>query len=181
MFRYDPSLKEIVQKQLEGRGTRQGPSERPLTTVKGTALVDLIFRAEVEGHSFISDERESSGSHNAGPAPLRYFLASIMFCHKVWTVKSAALADVKIDRLESEISGYNDPSRDRPGFARIVYKLFIDSKQSDHDMQDVVDGGARRCGLFRAISHLTPIEVGVEHNGKLIYEKVYDESAVATG
>ena len=179
MFRYDPSLKEIVEKQLEERGARQGPAARPLATVKGTALVDLQFRAEVEGHSFISDERESSGSHNAGPAPMRYFLASIMFCHKVWTVKSAALASVKMDRLESEISGYNDSSRDLPGFARIVYTLFIDSKQSDQEIQDVVDGGARRCGLFRAISHLTPIEVSVEHNGRLIYEKVYDESPIA--
>ena len=175
MYSYDPRLKGIVQRQLEERGARTGPSDRPLTTVKGTALVDLQFRAEVEGHSFISDERVSSGSHDAGPAPMRYFLASIMFCHKVWTVKSAALADVQLDRLDSEISGYNDPTSGRAGFARIVYKVFVDSEHSDDEVRGVVEGGAQRCGVFRMVARATRIELTLEHNGKTILEKAYEE------
>src|SRR5712692_8747119 len=99
MVYVDPGLKQIVQHQLAERGARPaGQAERPITTVKGQALFDLQFRATVEGHSFISDERESGGGHDAGPAPLRYFLAGIMLCHQVWVVKSAALLDLKLDR-----------------------------------------------------------------------------------
>jgi uncharacterized OsmC-like protein len=47
----------------------------------------------VEGHNFISDEGEEAGGHDAGPAPLRYFLGGIMMCHQVWCVKSAAVAE----------------------------------------------------------------------------------------
>ena len=123
MYSIGPRLKGIFERQRAERADRPpGPAERPVTTVKGTALFDLQFRGEVEGHSFISDERESSGGHDAGPAPMRYFVASVMFCHKVWTVKTAALMDLQLDRLDGEISWYNDVPT-----PRIVYKLFIDS------------------------------------------------------
>jgi uncharacterized OsmC-like protein len=69
------------------------------------ALHGLQFRATVEGHSFIADEGDEAGGHDAGPAPLRYFLAGIMMCHQVWCVKSAALFDIQLNRLEGEISG----------------------------------------------------------------------------
>src|SRR6266540_1495510 len=130
MLHVDSGLKAIVHKQLEERGSRPaGESQRPVTTVKGTALHDLQFRAQVEGHSFISDERENGGGNDAGPAPLRYFLAGIMLCHHVWVVKSSAIADVKLDKLEGEISGYNGPPG--TGMNRITYTVFVDSSHSD--------------------------------------------------
>ncbi len=98
MLSINPNMKQLVQRQLEERGTRTaGQPVRPVTTVKSKALHDLQFRASVEGHVFISDERESAGGTDAGPAPLRYFLAGIMMCHQVWCVKSAALADVRLE------------------------------------------------------------------------------------
>src|SRR3990172_13061656 len=107
MLSINPSLKQIVQHQLEERGARSPEKPpRPVTTVKSKALHDLQFRATVEGHSFISDERESSGGCDAGPAPLRYFLAGVMMCHQVWCVKSAVLVDVRLDRLRGGVSGF---------------------------------------------------------------------------
>lgn len=128
MLYVDPHLKEVVRKQLEERSDRVGPAKRPLTTVKGTALLDLQFRAQVEGHSFISDERQSAGRHDAGPAPMRYFVAGLMLCHKVWVVKTAALMDLQLERLEGEISWYADEP-----IPRIVYTVTIDSANSDAD------------------------------------------------
>src|SRR5512144_2684501 len=129
MFRVEANLKEIATRQLSQRRARQeGEPRRPVTTVHCKALHGLQFRATVEGHSFISDEGDEVGGHDAGPAPLRYFLAGTMMCHQVWCVKSAALLDVQLDRLEGEISGYIEPGTGDTeqevarGFGRIAYK-----------------------------------------------------------
>ncbi|MCZ6636983.1 MAG: OsmC family protein [Alphaproteobacteria bacterium] len=166
MYSISPHLKGLFERQAAERAGRTGPAERPVTTVKGTALFDLQFRGEVEGHSFISDERESSGGHDAGPAPMRYFIAAVMFCHKVWTVKKAALMDLHLDRLDGEISWYNDVPT-----PRIVYKVFIDSDNSDDDIRTIVEEGARRCNAFKTVEKATRIELTVEHNGKTILEQ----------
>jgi hypothetical protein len=58
MLSINPGMKQMVQRQLEERGTRTpGKPERPVTTVKSKALHDRQFRSSVEGHIFISDER----------------------------------------------------------------------------------------------------------------------------
>ncbi len=166
MVHIGPHLKEIVQKQIKERAARSGPATRPITTVKGTALFDLQFRAEVEGHSFISDERESAGGHDAGPAPMRYFIAGVMLCHKVWVVKSAALKGLELARLEGEISLYADEP-----IPRIVYKVFIDSAHTDDDIATIVEDGAKGCLAFRTMERAVRMELTVEHNGKTILEQ----------
>lgn len=166
MLHIDPHLKEVVRKQIEERSARTGPAKRPITTVKGSALFDLQFRAQVEGHSFISDERASAGGHDAGPAPMRYFIAGVMMCHKVWVVKSAALRDLELERLEGEISWYNDEP-----VPRIVYAVSIDSDNADEDIATIVDEGAKGCVAFRTMERAARIELSVEHNGKTILEQ----------
>ena len=97
MFKVEANLKEIATRQLtQRRARKEGEARRPVTTVNCKALHGLQFRATVEGHSFISDEGDEAGGHDAGPAPLRYFLAGIMMCHQVWCVKSSAVADVQL-------------------------------------------------------------------------------------
>src|SRR3954467_14851162 len=105
MFKIAEHLKELAERQLHERAKPAEGPPRPVTTVKSRGLQGLQFRATVEGHSFISDEGGRMGGTDAGPAPLRYFLAGIMMCHQVWTVKSAAVLELQIDRLESEIAG----------------------------------------------------------------------------
>lgn len=168
MYSMSPHLKGIFARQLEERADRSGPAKRATTTVKGTALFDLQFRGEVEGHSFISDERESSGGHDAGPAPMRYFVAAVMFCHKVWTIKKAALMDMTLARLDGEISWFNDVPT-----PRIVYKVFIDSAHSDDDVRTIVEEGTRKCNAFKTVAKGTRIDLTLEHNGKVILDKTY--------
>ena len=179
-LRVDPALKEIVRKQLSERSAPADGPARPVTTVKSRALFDLQFRATVEGHEFISDEREEGGGHDAGPAPLRYFLAGIMMCHQVWTVKSAAHMDVKLDDLEGEISGYVErgaPAGASPdegrGFARVTFTVTVSSPSAPMEVQKVVAEASKRCAAFVTVARSTPVEVTVVHNGSTIEQRTY--------
>jgi len=167
MVQISPKLKEIVKAQLEERATRTGAdAARPITTVKCEALYDLQFRATVEGHSFIMDERKSSGGHDAGPAPMRYYAAGIMGSDQVWLVKTAALMDLSMDRLEGEISLYN---------GRIAYTVFIDSPNSDDQVVDLVQQSRDRRGTFKSLARTTRVELKVVHNGNTLVEQALEE------
>jgi uncharacterized OsmC-like protein len=181
MFQVDPHLKEIATRQLTQRAARkEGAPRRPVTTVKSKALHGLQFRATVEGHSFISDESEEAGGHDAGPAPLRYFLAGIMMCHNVWCVKSAAVAGVRLDHLEGEISGFVEAGsgeggeeKDR-GFDLIKYTVTVKSPDPANAIQSIVDVATRRCPAFASAARAVPIEVTILHNDQNLGMKLYD-------
>src|SRR5918995_4534705 len=173
MFRVEPNLKDIATKQLaQRRARKEGEPQRPVTTVNCKALHGLQFRATVEGHSFIADEGDEVGGHDAGPAPLRYFLAGIMMCHQVWCVKSAALADVQLNRLQGEISGYIEPGTgdtDREverGFSRITCKVTVESPNPPEAIQSIVEAATRRCPAFVSAARSMPIAVTSLHNEK---------------
>jgi len=181
MFKVEPILKEIATRQLtQRRARKEGEPQRPVTTVKCKALHGLQFRATVEGHNFISDEGDEAGGHDAGPAPLRYFLGGIMMCHQVWCVKSAAVADVQLSKLEGEIAGYveaggGDADQEvERGFSRITYKVSIDSPNLPDAIQSIVEAATRRCPAFVSAARSIPIEVTILHNDKNLGVKTYD-------
>ena len=181
MFKVEPNLKEIATRQLtQRRARKEGEPQRPVTTVKCKALHGLQFRAMVEGHNFISDEGDEAGGHDAGPAPLRYFLGGIMMCHQVWCVKSAAVADVQLSKLEGEISGFveaggGDSDREvERGFSRITYQVNIQSPNPSEAVQSIVDAATRRCPAFVSAARSIPIEVTILHNEKNLGAKTYD-------
>jgi uncharacterized OsmC-like protein len=134
----------------------------------------------VEGHNFISDEGDEAGGHDAGPAPLRYFLGGIMMCHQVWCVKSAAVADVQLGRLEGEISGYVEPGggdADREverGFLRITYRVIVESPNPPDAIRSIVDAATRRCPAFVSAARAIPIELTILHNEQDLGAKTYD-------
>lgn len=181
MFKVEPHLKEVAMRQLaERRARKEGEPERPVTTVHCKALHGLQFRATVEGHAFISDEGEKVGGHDAGPAPLRYFLAGIMMCHQVWCVKSAAADGVELGRLEGEIAGYIEPGGGDPekeaerGFSRITYTVTIDSPATPAAIQSIVEAATRRCPAFVSAARSIPIEVTIFRNQKNLGARTYD-------
>jgi uncharacterized OsmC-like protein len=181
MFKVESNLKEIATRQLTQRRVRkEGEPQRPVTTVKCKALHGLQFRAMVEGHNFISDEGEEAGGHDAGPAPLRYFLGGIMMCHQVWCVKSAAVANMQIDRLEGEISGYveaGDGDADKEserGFARITYTVTVRSPNPSEAIESCVEAATRRCPAFVSAARSIPIELTILQNGQNRGAKTYD-------
>ena len=183
MFKVEPNLKDIATRQLTQRRMRkEGEPRRPVTTVNCKALHGLQFRATVEGHSFISDESDEAGGHDAGPAPLRYFLAGIMMCHQVWCVKSAAVADVQLHRLGGEIAGFieaggGDGEREvERGFDLIKYKVTVESPNPPEAIQSIVEAATRRCPAFVTAARSTPIEVTILHNDKSLGQRAYGKS-----
>ena len=160
-----PGLKQIVQKQLEERGNRSpGQPERPITTVQMKALHDLQFRATVEGHSFILDEREDSGGNDAGPAPMRYYAAGIMGSDHVWIVKTAALRDLPLDKLEGELALYG---------GKIIYTVSIESPNSDDEVRGLIDQVRSHRGNLATMAGGRRVEFMLRHNGQLVMEKEY--------
>ena len=177
MFKVEAGLKEAVARQLaQVAAQKEGAPRRPFFTVKSKAMHGLQFRADVEGHSFVSDEGDAA----AGPAPLRYFLASIMMCHQVWCVKSAAVADVQLDGLEGEISGLVEPGgseggqEKERGFDLVHYTVSIQSPSGGDAVQAIVDAATKRCPAFVSASRAMRIEVTILHNEKNLGMKVYD-------
>lgn len=166
MVHISPKLKKIVEAQLAERGARSPgqADERPITTVKVKALHDLEFRATVEGHSFIMDERESAGGHDAGPAPMRYYAAGIMGADHVWIVKTAALRDLSLDRLEGELALYG---------GKVVYTVSIDSPHTDQQMRDLIDEVRSGRGNLAVMAGGRRVDFTLKHNSVVIMEKVY--------
>jgi uncharacterized OsmC-like protein len=182
MLPVNPRVKEVADRQIKERSA--GPraeSPRPVTTVKSWALGDLQFRATVEGHSFVSDEGEHGAGRDAAPAPLRYFLAGIVMCHEVWTVKSAVVLGIELEKLECEISGYVGPGGpgepdDASAFSRLTYRMSIHSPAAAEQIKTIVDQAARRCPAFATARRAVPIELTLQHNGSTIEERVYGPS-----
>src|SRR5919106_3312759 len=182
MFKVEPNLKEIATRQLtQRRARKEGEPQRPVTTVRCKALHGLQFRAMVEGHEFISDEGDEAGGHDAGPAPLRYFLGGIMMCHQVWCVKSAAMADVELSRLEGEISGFIEPGGGETdkeverGFSRITYMVTVGSLNAPESVQSMVDAATRRCPAFVSAARSIPIDLTILHNENNLGSRTYDK------
>jgi len=161
-----PELKQIVADQLKERSSRSPDraEERPITTVKVKALHDLQFRATVEGHSFIMDERESSGGNDAGPAPMRYYAAGIMGSDHVWIVKTAALHDLALDKLEGELSLFG---------SKVGYTVSIESPNSDDQMRQLIDEVREGRGSLAKMAGGRRVDFTLKHNGETIMEKVY--------
>jgi uncharacterized OsmC-like protein len=103
-------------------------------------------------------------------------LAGIMMCHQVWTVKGAALADVKLDNLECEISGYvarpNSPRKG--GFERATLLVTIDSPNPADEVKKVVAKASESCNAFVTFARGARIEVTLVHNGQKIDERIYE-------
>src|SRR5581483_1484869 len=166
MVYIDPGLKRIVQEQLEERGARDpNQPQRPITTVNIKALQNLQFRATVEGHSFILDERESSGGNDAGPAPMRYYAAGIMGSDHVWIVKMAALRDLPIDRLEGQLSLFGQ---------KVEYTVSIDSPNTDDQVRALIGEVRKHRGSLATMAGGRRVEFTLRHDGRVIMDTVYD-------
>src|SRR6266567_1466397 len=166
MVYISPELKQIVADQIKERSARSPDraEERPITTVKIKALHDLQFRATVEGHSFIMDERESSGGNDAGPAPMRYYAAGIMGSDHVWIVKTAALHELSLDRLEGELSLFG---------SKVSYTVSVASPNTDEEMRNLIDEVRRLRGNLATMAGGRRVDFTLRHNGETIMEKVY--------
>jgi uncharacterized OsmC-like protein len=183
MLEVNPRLKAYAEGQLSGQhGPKPGAPERPFTTIQSKALHNLQLRATVEGHGFLSDEREDACGNDAGPAPMRYFLAGVMMCHQVWTIKSAVIEGVQLDRLECEMRGFLERASDGPspdgarGLSRVGYTVNIDSPASADQVWSVVDLATTRCPAFVTFARAARVDLELVHNGERLGERSYGKA-----
>lgn len=103
-----------------------------------------------------------------------------MMCHQVWCVKSAAVADVQLDRLDGQVSGFveaggNEGGEEKErGFDLITYTVTIQSPNSADAIQAIVEAATKRCPAFVSASRAIPIEVTIVHNENNLGMKTYD-------
>ena len=97
---------------------------------------------------------------------MRYFIAGIMLCHKVWVVKSAAVKDIALEKLEGEISLFADEP-----VPRIAYTVTVESPHGDEEIAGIVEDGAQGCLAFKTIERAARVDLTVVHNGKTILEQ----------
>jgi uncharacterized OsmC-like protein len=98
-----------------------------------------------------------------------------MMCHQVWCVKNAALADVRLENLEGEISGYvaRPDSPRKGGFDRATFTVTIDSPNSSDDVKRIVNRASDGCTSFVTFARAARIDVTLIHNGQKIEERSY--------
>lgn len=160
----------VATRQLAGLADEEHRPARRVTTVTSRVLHDLQIVAEVEGHRFVSDEAFDKGGHDAGPAPLRYFLAGVMMCHQVWVVKGAAVRGHTLTSVAGEIAGYlgGVPANEdgtRP-FSRIEYVLDVEGDLDAATLWEIVDDAARNCPAVATVAAGTELRLTVRFNGE---------------
>jgi uncharacterized OsmC-like protein len=90
------------------------------------------------------------------------------------------VADVELNRLEGEISGFIEPGSGdtekevERGFSRIAYTVTVDSPNTADAVQAIVDAATRRCPAFVSAARSIPIELTILHNEKNLGAKTYD-------
>ena len=95
-------------------------------------------------------------------------------------MKSSAVADVQLDRLQGEISGFveaggGDAGKEvERGFDLIKYTVTIESPNSADAIQSIVEAATRRCPAFVSAARSIPIEVTILHNQQNLGMKLYD-------
>ena len=175
-------IKQVAERQVGNAAAFRpspGTERRAVTSVHSRALHDLQLKATVEGHSFLADEAEAKAGHDAGPAPMRYFLAGLMMCHQVWCIKGSALRGIDLASLEGDISCYVGASGDDEpvGHGRVLdlirYRLEITSESSSSDLVEVVEDALRRCPAVGTVVRGARLELVFVHNGETVLDDSY--------
>lgn len=179
-YTVDPELKAIAEHQLAELSARRADAPPKLvTTVRSDALQNLQLRARVEGHSFLADEPMPKGGHDAGPAPLRYFLGGLVMCHQVWFIKAAVRRGIEIVTLAGEISAFSGAmvphgaeDLGRP-LSRFVYGMTMDSPNDPAEVREAAEEGLRFCPAMATVLQSTPLALTLTLNGSVVHEHTY--------
>jgi len=179
-YTVDPDLTGIAERQLADLEARR-PDAPPklVTTVRSDALQNLQLRATVEGHSFIADEPMAKGGHDAGPAPLRYFLGGLVMCHQVWFIKAAVRRKIEIVTLSGAISAFSgalestsDEALGRP-LSRFDYDMTVESPAAVDQVREAVEEALRFCPAMATVLQATPLRLTLTLGGEQVHARTY--------
>ena len=104
MSKLTPILKTTFTKKVADLEAARGP-----VIVTNTAVARLIenqhSEATTRGFTVVQDEPPSVAGTGKGPTPTDYFITAIAFCENVVFARTAALADLVLDDLETTVAG----------------------------------------------------------------------------
>jgi uncharacterized OsmC-like protein len=105
-----------------------------------------------------------------GANPVEYALAALNGCLTTTLVYHAAAQGIKIEEVESTLSGDLDiqgllgmSDKVRNGYEKIKVTFKVKADAPEEKVKELVDIAQKRSPVFDIISHPTPIEVSLQN------------------
>ena len=118
---------------------------------------------------FDKDEPPVLLGNDHGANPVEYALAALNGCLTTTLIYHAAAQGVKIEEVESTLSGDLDiqgllgmSEKVRNGYEKIKVTFKVKSDAPEEKIKELVDLAQKRSPVFDIISHPTPIEVSLQ-------------------
>ena len=118
---------------------------------------------------FDKDEPPVLLGNDHGANPVEYALAALNGCLTTTLIYHAAAQGVKIEEVESTLSGDLDiqgllgmSEKVRNGYEKIKVTFKVKADASEEKIKELVDLAQKRSPVFDIISHPTPIEVSLQ-------------------
>jgi uncharacterized OsmC-like protein len=119
---------------------------------------------------FDKDEPPVLLGKDQGANPVEYALAALNGCLTTTLIYHAAAQGIKIDEVESTLSGDLDiqgllgmSEKVRNGYEKIKVTFKVKSDAPEDKIKELVDLAQKRSPVFDIISHPTPIEVSLQN------------------
>jgi uncharacterized OsmC-like protein len=168
----DPDQRPAVEKSM--RELAAMSAAQALTSNK--AVVALVGNqhsvATVRGFSVVQDEPASVAGGALGPTPTDYFVAALGTCQNVVFVRFAALEQLRIESLETTVTGvwdrrglYGIAGVD-PGFQEITLETRVTTSATNEKVVEVARRTRRGCPLFATLRQETALTVRLIVNGQ---------------
>lgn len=176
----EPDISELVQRQANDVA-RQGGA-KPVVVLTSQAVRRFQIETRVEGHRFMTDEPVKGGGSDIAPAPLRYFVAGVLQCIEIWTIKLAALEGLPMTALSATAEAFLEQGTvgvdnlrsaaavdSGRGFKRLEVTLQLDSDwEQSHDdaVRALVRNAVRGCPAAVTFARAAELSVTPVHNGR---------------
>jgi putative redox protein len=137
-------------------------------------LEDQHSEALVRGFTVVQDEPPSVLGGGRGPTPTDYLIASVGFCENVIFARSAAIAGLTIDSLETSVSGTWDRrglfelDGVDPGFASITIETKVRTSDPVSKVVSVARETHMRCPVHATLRKATSLTFKLFVNGEAV-------------
>jgi len=132
---------------------------------------DQHSEATIRGFTVTQDEPATAWGTAKGPTPTDYFVASIGFCENVIFARTASMAKLTVDSLETAVSGSWDRrglfeiDGTSPFFKAITVETRVSTRDPVEKVAEVARLTHRRCPVHATLSRAIPMTFKLVVNG----------------
>lgn len=152
------------------RSYLNNPTKKQVLHGAAVRQVDGFYQeSKVHQFTLSSDEhREPWGGTDRAPSPLQYLFSSLGFSLNNQILIYSFVDGVKIDSLETAVSGSFDPSGcynikgRNPRVTRIEVTIRLSSNSPDVVIKKLVDRASRSCPIYQTLKKATTIQKKIE-------------------